>query len=102
MPVYLYSKQKLGCFFGPFGPFGPFLHIVCDAIRGILRQMFNVIVDQTDQTDQMDRKKIENVPNFCLLLSRRGIRLPWHEGVLPGGRLLQPRVEDPLFDLVVG
>ena len=69
IPVYLYSKQKLGSFFGPFGPFGPFLHI------GIFRQIFNVTGDQTDQMDQPDRKKIEHVPKFCLLLSRRGIPL---------------------------
>ena len=69
--LYIWIASKIwGAFFGlfgPFGPFGPFLHIVCDAIRGILRQMFNVIGDQTDQMDQTDRKKIENVPNFCLL-----------------------------------
>ena len=32
--------------------------------------MLNVIGDQT--AGQMDRKKIENMPNFCLLLIRRG------------------------------
>ena len=82
IPMNLYSKQNLGCFFWSVWSFwsiwSSFTQNTWQNTQYIESHTKCYVV-QTDQLGQEDQKKIKKLPTFCLLFSRRDVRnAPFH------------------------